>query len=97
MKKITKKAIEAFLEGTDFNLDNTNVEFNDNYTYLRLHGNIIARKLSIEPYRIEITTAGWNTATTKERLNGIPGVYVCTKARQLYLNGEPWDGAWSSI
>ena len=41
---------------------------------------------------LQITTAGWNTATTRERLNGLPNVSVTQRKGQLYLNGKEWDG-----
>lgn len=63
---------------------------------LYLHGNPIARR-RLDLGTLEITTAGWNTTTTKERLNGIPGVRVHTKAYQLFLNDKPWDGNWIAI
>jgi len=41
--------------------------------------------------------AGWNTNTTRERLNALNGVRVTTKKGQAYLNGEKWDGEWITI
>lgn len=100
MRTITKKAVAAFLAGKKFREDNTRVEirtdFTQDITHLILHGNVIAIKY-FATGKVEITTAGWNTPTTKERLNGLPGVSVCTKANQLYLNGKPWDGSWIAI
>ena len=59
------------------------------YRQLRLHGNTIA-ELSNEG--MTISTCGWNTVTTRERLNGLPNVHVVQRNWQLYLNGEAWDG-----
>ena len=39
-----------------------------------------------------ITSAGWPTNTTKERLNGFNGVHIYQKDFQWYLNGEAWNG-----
>lgn len=96
MRTITKKAIEAFNADRAFKLGNTAVHVGDHYTTLSLHGNDIAQK-DRENGNVEITTAGWNTTTTKERLNGIPGVRLHTKAYQLFLNDKPWDGGWTTI
>ena len=93
MRKITKLAISHFLEGVYFNQSNTEVIPNFKGISLYLHGNEIATK-SPEG-TIKVTTAGWPTNTTKERLNGIPGVKVTTVKGQLYLNGEEWDGGWA--
>lgn len=92
-RKVTKQAIHAFLNGGRFTSKNTTVATNaDGVTELCLHGSPIARRVSD---KILVTVAGWNTLTTRERLNGIPGVRVCNRRRQLYLNGKPWDGAWT--
>lgn len=98
MRLITEKAIEAFLAHKHFTLNNTRVATIEagEYCYLYLHGNMIARRVHSTGH-IEVTTAGWNTTTTKARLNGIPGVQVYTKAGQLYLNGIAWNGDWRTI
>lgn len=59
---------------------------------LTLHGNVIARHGAMG---LEVTLAGWNSNTTRERLNGLPGVSVCTKLGQAFLNGKAWSGAWA--
>lgn len=56
-----------------------------------LHRNLIAEK-NFQNGEIAITNAGWNTDTTKERLNGIPGVSITQKNWKWYLNGEEWGG-----
>lgn len=96
MRIITKKAIEAFLKGVHFGLDNTQVLVYDSVIHLVLHGNLIAQR-DRKTGSIRTTTAGWNTLTTRERLNGIPGVSVTTKAGQLYLNGIIWSGDWKTV
>lgn len=98
MKKITKNAIECFLAHEFFSLDNTRVEILENpeRAVLKLWGNVIAVRYKTTG-DTEITTAGWNTLTTRSRLNGIPGVSVCTQAGQLYLNGVAWSGDWKTL
>ena len=78
---------EAFINRTPASQGNTHT---DGAT-LFLHGNAIARH---GEHGLEITLAGWNTTTTRERLNGLPGVKVHTKLGQAYLNGKAWDGEW---
>lgn len=56
---------------------------------LYLHGNKIAQHTS---EGLEIDSCGWNSNTTRERLNGLKGVRVTTKLGQMYLNGKKWDG-----
>lgn len=105
MRIITKKAVEAFKANRAFQLDNTEVKVfkasstwagPESATSLYLFGHEIARKNHATGL-IYITTAGWNTPTTKERLNGIPGVNVYAEAGQLYLNGIVWSGDWKAI
>lgn len=97
MRKITKEATEAFLNGKDYK--NTNTEVSRGALFL--HGNKIAEYASLFSNDgnkdINVTLAGWNTNTTRERLNGIPGVRVTTKQGQAYLNGEKWNGEWVTI
>ncbi len=81
------------------------------WSVMSLFGNQIAKKVigktdysSISDAEIDawidkvyITTAGWNTVTTKERLNGLKGVRVSTRGGVLMLNGEPWDGGMYEV
>jgi hypothetical protein len=84
-RKITEEAVRAFYNGEKFQRDNMLVT--DRMMYL--HGNLIAK---IEDGELKISTCGWNTVTTKDRLNGLSGVAIHTKNYQLYLNGKPWNG-----
>ena len=92
MKKVTEKAIGAFNDSVDFKMGNTEVEALPNVTILKLHGNKIAYRYNDPERTLSITTCGWDTATTRERLNGIDGVSVFTRSGKLYLNGKEWDG-----
>lgn len=72
MRKITKQAARAFLEGRAFKSGNTAVTVeqagDDQVVWLALHGNRIAQGIG---GRILATLAGWPTPTTRERLNGL--------------------------
>jgi hypothetical protein len=89
-RKITENAVRAFYNNEKFTRDNMFVTNRMMY----LHSNLIAK---IEDGKLKITTCGWNTVTTKDRLNGLSGVSVYTKKHQLYLNDEPWDGDWITV
>jgi hypothetical protein len=89
-RKITENAVRAFYNNEKFTRDNMFVTNRMMY----LHSNLIAK---IEDGELKITTCGWNTVTTKDRLNGLSGVSVYTKKHQLYLNDEPWDGEWITV
>lgn len=92
MKKITLDAVHAFMNAEKFKRDNTEVEVFENVTVLRLFGNRIAYRYNDPERTLSITNCGWDTKTTKERLNAIPGVHITQKNWQWYLNGEQWDG-----
>ena len=66
------------------------VTIENGITYLKLHNNKIAALLADN--RMWISNAGWATNTTKERLNGLPGVRVNQKNYQWFVNGIPWTG-----
>jgi len=46
---------------------------------------------------LEISNCGWFTNTTRERLNGLPGVNISQRKGIWYLNGEVWDGSLKKI
>ena len=97
MRKITQDAIRAFSEHKKFKRGNTEVEVcvSELFAELKLHGNTIAKSGVFDG--LMISSAGWNTVTTKERLNGLEGVNIHQKDFTWYLNGHEWNGAWVSI
>jgi hypothetical protein len=92
MKQITIKSINAFLNGERFNESNTKVEVLPNVTILKLFGNAIAYRYNDPNNTLSITNCGWQTNTTKERLNGLPNVRIQQKRGEWYLNGQQWNG-----
>jgi len=95
MRKITSEAVDKFLSKTPFRKSNMSVEESSGVYKLKLHGNTIATidELGV----LSISNAGWASNTTKERLNGIPGVHIKQKNWNWYLNGQEWDGSWKRI
>ena len=85
MRKITNEAIRAFEGNTNFKSGNTQVVADCTGTYLYLWGNNIARKCG---NRLQINLCGYNTVTTRERLNGLQGVSLTTRKGQAILNGQ---------
>jgi hypothetical protein len=86
MRKITKEIGEAFFKNKQKSIDNTTCTGNEIF----LHGNKIVKR--DDNGDIWITTAGWPTTTTKERLKFFCRVY--TSKGELFLNGQEWDGSW---
>lgn len=98
MRKITQQAIVAFLNSTRFERGNTRVVIgmlpDSTGADLYLHGNLIAR---MDDTGLNVSSGGWQSATTKERLNALPGVSVSQKNYVWYLNGYPWDGSYTNV
>jgi len=73
MRKVTEQVCNAFLRGQSASVGNTRTDGKAIY----LHGNLIAewldnpKETNIRPCRVRLTDAGWQSATTKERLNGL--------------------------
>jgi hypothetical protein len=90
MRKITKEAVVALVSGKEYDKDNTKVVDNA----LFLHNTPI---VEVRDDGVYIQTGGWNTSTTKERLNGFRFINVYTHKGVLFLNGLPWDGSWMKV
>ena len=70
MRKIEAEMIQAVKNGRDWKSGNTSVDVTDHGIIVRLHGNKIAQ---VEPWDqvVYVTDAGWQTTTTKSRLNAL--------------------------
>jgi hypothetical protein len=91
MRQITREIVAAFMMRETKRIGNS---YTDGTT-LYLHDNAIAK---FDEYgRLWITNAGWKSNTTKERLNGLPGVSIHQRNYTWYLNDEPWNGDWVRI
>lgn len=97
MRKVTINTINALMNRCEIKQGNTKVEKDSStgfYT-LKLHNNPIA--YIDGKGSLWITHAGWDTVTTKERLNGLPNVSIQQNDFVWYLNGKEWDGRWTEI
>ena len=92
MRTITSEAVVAFNEALPFKKSNMEIEVLPNVTIMKLFGNSIAYKYNDPKRTISITNCGWQSNTTKERLNAIDGVSINQKSGQWFLNGKEWDG-----
>ena len=97
MRQITKQSINAFLNASTFSKQNMVVEVLPNVTILKLHNNPIAYLYNDPENTLSITNAGWQSNTTKERLNALPNVSIQQKNFVWYLNGKEWDGRLINI
>jgi len=97
MRGITAETIKAFNNATPFSKSNMVVEVLPNVTIMKLHGNPIAYQYNDPKRTLSITTAGWKTNVTKERLNAIDGVDIRQVKGVWYLNGTEWDGGMIDV
>tara|TARA_R110000787_G_C13166272_1_gene420188 strand:+ start:30 stop:326 length:297 start_codon:yes stop_codon:yes gene_type:complete len=97
MRKITEESVNAFMNARKFKKANMEVEVLSNVTILKLHNNPIAYRYNDPIRTLSITNAGWESTTTKERLNAIDGVSIYQKNWVWYLNGKEWDGNLTDI
>jgi len=79
MRKVTQDIRNAFMAGQSRTIGNTHTDGQAVW----LHGNKIVERRTDGIY---FTLAGWNTPTTRERVNGIAGASVYQK------NFEPMIG-----
>ena len=84
-----RPVIEAFKEQKAKKLSNTE----STGIELKLFGNTIAKW---KDNKIWITSAGWKTVTTRDRLQ-ILGAKLKQKQGIWYLNGVEWNGNWIKI
>ena len=83
-RQITKDVARAFLNDQTFCKSNSMVTRQDGVTSLLLFGNRIAYK---KDGKLFVSMCGYNTVTTRERLNGIPCLSVTSKNFTPYING----------
>lgn len=92
MRQITRDSVDAFMSSRKFRKQNMEVKVLPNVTILLLHGNEIAYRYNDVDRTLSITDCGWQSVTTKERLNGIPNVQIQQKNFEWFLNGKQWNG-----
>jgi hypothetical protein len=98
MRKVTKEVVAAFMQRKSSKVGNTETDG----TTLWLHKNAIARWTPFnggEWAMLEVSFAGWPSVTTRERLNGIPGVGVNQHKHEQFFNGEQVSDlrAWMDV
>jgi len=85
MRKVTQTIKEAWLNGEAKTVSNTHTDGNSVW----LHGNQIIKVK--ENGEVWATLAGWDTPTTKERVNGITNAGFHTVNFETHINGVPVD------
>ena len=95
MRKITKESVSSFLDKSSFHERNMIVRVDPNEVLLQLHGNPIAK--IDDDDNLWITTSGWFTNTTCDRLRALPNVDIEVVNGKWFLNGKRWDGDWVKV
>ena len=85
MRKVTQQIKQAFEQGTSLKVGNTKTDGKTVW----LHGNAIVKR---DPDGlVRWSLAGWNSSTTRERVNGIANAGVRQVAFEPILNGQEID------
>lgn len=90
MRKITREIVDAFQNSRSLKIGNSRT----NGESLWLFDNKIAE---IRRDGLWICNGGWDSMTTKERLNGLSGVHVTSRRGVWLLNDRVWDGRWVNV
>ena len=100
MRKIEKEMNAAIAAGKNWSKANTTVTMDGEVAEVRLHGNLIAK---IGEGFIQVFDGGWQSNTTKSRLNaifdgnGIPGEGVFQKNWQWFIRIAQGGGEFATV
>ena len=101
MKKVTELTVNAFKNWENLKLSNTQTVTKDWISRFYLHGNEIA-VLRRDCWQLKIWDCGWESNTTKERLNWILSVlnfgYIYQKNWTWYYVSRKWiESKWTGF
>ena len=88
MRKIEQQMIAAIRENRDWKCDNTEVIYNPEtgWSHVYLHGNHIA---TVDDTSVTIWDGGYQSSTTKSRLNAICGAF-CIQGEGIFQRNFKW-------
>ena len=88
MRKIEQQMIQAIKDNKDWQLDNTRVEYypESSSSCVYLHGNHIA---TVTDTDVTIYDGGWQSNTTKSRLNAICDAF-CVDGERIFQENFKW-------
>tara|TARA_B100001094_G_scaffold39008_1_gene33441 strand:- start:475 stop:801 length:327 start_codon:yes stop_codon:yes gene_type:complete len=92
MRKIETQMNNAISEGTDWRTANTRVETVEGVSSVYLHNNLIAE---ITDDSIKLYDGGWQSVTTKSRLNAILSEHGVTGEGVFQKNFEWFIRLWN--
>jgi hypothetical protein len=94
MRKITERAYNAFMNKTRFKKENTEVRIVNGLPEMYLFGNRIA--IMDEIGNISISSAGWASKTTCERLSAFAHIRL-NKGSYIVKEKFRWNGEWLNL
>lgn len=102
MRTVEMKMLAAIRAGKSARISNTEVRSQGDVSLVYLFGNLIA---NVYPHKLELTLAGWNTVTTRGRLNALLNAFAPPgsggfnqRDSKAYFNGAPIEpSAWITI
>ena len=94
MRKITELAHHAFMNKTRFKKENTEVRIINGLPEMYLFGNRIATMDEIG--NISISSAGWTSRTTLERLSAFTRIRL-NKGSYIINEQFRWTGEWLNL
>lgn len=87
MRKIEQQMIQAIKDNKAWRSGNTEVTLgNDGVSYVFLHGNLIAE---VDDTSITVYDGGWQSNTTKSRLNAICDAF-CVSGEGVFQKNFDW-------
>ena len=92
MRKIETQMNNAISEGTDWKTANTRVETVDGVSSVYLHNNLIAE---VDDDSMKLYDGGWQSNTTKSRLNAILSEHGVTGEGVFQKNFEWFIRLWN--
>ena len=92
MRKIETQMNNAISEGTDWKTANTRVETVDGVSFVYLHNNLIAE---VDDDSMKLYDGGWQSVTTKSRLNAILSEHGVTGESVFQKNFEWFIRLWN--
>lgn len=92
MRKIETQMNNAISEGTDWRTANTRVETVEGVSFVYLHNNLIAE---VDDDSMKLYDGGWQSVTTKSRLNAILSEHGVTGEGVFQKNFEWFIRLWN--
>lgn len=92
MRKIETQMNNAISEGTDWKTANTRVETVEGVSFVYLHNNLIAE---VDDDSMKLYDGGWQSVTTKSRLNAILSEHGVTGEGVFQKNFEWFIRLWN--